>query len=202
MIEKVIHTAPWFWPLLSVEYRKIWAFWFWNSYSRWCILHFVLSIRGYCICCLSWTSWKSWYNVHDFPDIWDADDSCSVNTAYEPESLFTMSPRSTTLPLYFWHWDSSSEFLRWQRSINDAKWTFLHLFLASSITSFFFLTFVRCHAGIFSSFSISFSTAVFASGIFKCLRQRSEFVNKTLMSHRIRPFCSDVILMRLVSSSF
>ena len=31
----------------------------------------------------------------------DADDPCSVNTAYDPESSFTMSPRSTTLPLYF-----------------------------------------------------------------------------------------------------
>ena len=33
--------------------------------------------------------------------ICDADDPCSVNAAYEPESSFTMSPRSTTLPLYF-----------------------------------------------------------------------------------------------------
>ena len=33
--------------------------------------------------------------------ICDADDPCSVNTAYDPESSFTVSPRSTTLPLYF-----------------------------------------------------------------------------------------------------
>ena len=33
--------------------------------------------------------------------IGDADDPCSVNTAYEPESAITMSPRSTTWPLYF-----------------------------------------------------------------------------------------------------
>ena len=33
--------------------------------------------------------------------ICDADDLCSVNTAYDPASSFTMSPRSTTLPLYF-----------------------------------------------------------------------------------------------------
>ena len=32
--------------------------------------------------------------------ICDADDPCKVNTAYEPESPFTMSPRSTR-PLYF-----------------------------------------------------------------------------------------------------
>ena len=33
--------------------------------------------------------------------ICDADDPCSQNTAYDPESFFTTSPRSTTLPLYF-----------------------------------------------------------------------------------------------------
>ena len=33
--------------------------------------------------------------------ICDADDPCSVNAAYEPESSFTMSSRSTTLLLYF-----------------------------------------------------------------------------------------------------
>ena len=36
-----------------------------------------------------------------FAAVCDADDPCSVNTAYDPESSFTMSPRSTTLPLYF-----------------------------------------------------------------------------------------------------
>ena len=40
-----------------------------------------------------------------------------------------MSPQSTTLPLYFCNLGSNSEFLRWQRSINDAKWTFLHFSL-------------------------------------------------------------------------
>ena len=107
--------------------------------------------------------------------IWGADDPCSVNTAYEPESSFTVSPRSTTLPLYFWYWGSSSEFLRWQRSINDGKWTFLHLFFASSITSYLFLTFVSCHAKIFSSFSHYFSTAAFASGFFLML-EASEWI--------------------------
>ena len=33
--------------------------------------------------------------------ICDADDPCSVNTAYDPEPSFTMSPRSRTLPWYF-----------------------------------------------------------------------------------------------------
>ena len=77
-----------------------------------------------------------------------------------------MSQRSTTLPLYFWYRGSNSEFLRWQRSIHDAKWTFLPLFLASSITSFLFLTFVSCNAGIFANVSHYFTTAAFAFGIF------------------------------------
>ena len=33
--------------------------------------------------------------------ICDADDPCSANTAHDPESSFTMSPRTTTQPLYF-----------------------------------------------------------------------------------------------------
>ena len=33
--------------------------------------------------------------------ICDADDPCSVNTLSDPESSFTMSPRSTTWPLSF-----------------------------------------------------------------------------------------------------
>ena len=71
-----------------------------------------------------------------------------------------------TLPLYFWYWGSTSEFLRWQRSINDAKWTFLPLFLASSITSFFVSDFRQLPCQDFLQFSHSFSTAAVASGIF------------------------------------
>ena len=33
--------------------------------------------------------------------ICDADDPCSVNTAYEPESSFTVPPWNTTRPWYF-----------------------------------------------------------------------------------------------------
>ena len=42
----------------------------------------------------------------------ETDDPCSVNTAYAPESSFTMSPRSTTRPLYFWYFCSNFAFLR------------------------------------------------------------------------------------------
>ena len=99
--------------------------------------------------------------------ICDADDPCSVKTACDPESSLTMSPRSTSLPLYFWHWGSSSEFLRWQRSIKDAKWTFLLSFLAS-ITSFFVSDFRQRYLFLFvlSPSFLFFSTASFASGMF------------------------------------
>ena len=51
-------------------------------------------------------------------------------------------------------------------SINDAKWTVAPDVLASSITSFLFLTFVSCNTGNFFKFSFSFSTVAFAPGIF------------------------------------
>ena len=98
--------------------------------------------------------------------IWDADDPCSVNTASDPESYFTMSPRSTTRPLYFWCFASSSALFKWQMSISEAKWTVAPFVLASSITSFLLLTFVRFHAEFFSNFSHSLSVAAFAAVIF------------------------------------
>ena len=55
--------------------------------------------------------------------IWDAEDPCSVNTAWDPESSFTISPRSTTRPLHFWCFASNSAFFKWQMSISEAKWT-------------------------------------------------------------------------------
>ena len=45
----------------------------------------------------------------------DADDPCSVDTAQEPESPFTTSPRNTTRPLH------SIEFFRWHECISVEK---------------------------------------------------------------------------------
>ena len=80
--------------------------------------------------------------------------------------FFTISPQSTTRPSYVWCFASNSAFFKWQMSISEAKWTFAPFVLASSITCFLLLTFVKSHAGIFSSFSYSLSTAAFAAGIF------------------------------------
>ena len=98
--------------------------------------------------------------------IQNAHGPCSVNTAHEPESSFTTSP-SEYDPAFV------LSILRFQFRIlkmTDSSMTQNELFLplvpASSITSFFFLTLVNCHASIFSSFQHYFSTAAFASGIF------------------------------------
>ena len=99
---------------------------FWHAYKR--ILHqlLVLNILEALIHC-------PWHLLPSFETLMIR---VQWTHACEPESSFTMSPRSTTLPLHCWYRGSNSEFLRWQRSINDAIWTFLPLFLASSITSF------------------------------------------------------------------
>ena len=76
-----------------------------------------------------------------------------------PRIVFTISPQSTTRPLYFWCFASNSAFFKWQMSINEAKWTVAPDILASSITCFSLLTFVKFHAEIFSNFSHSLSTA-------------------------------------------
>ena len=86
--------------------------------------------------------------------IWDADEPCSVKTAKAPESSFTMSPRRTTLPLYFWNFSSNCAFLRWQMSINVAKWTFCWSCLCLPDMNLLFCSLLlsNCQAGIVSSF--------------------------------------------------
>ena len=81
--------------------------------------------------------------------ICDADEPFSENTAKEPESTFTMSPRNTTLPFYFWYWGSNSAFLEWQMSINVAKWIVLCFFCAPWMTFLLLFTLAIRHAGIF-----------------------------------------------------
>ena len=51
----------------------------------------------------------------------DAEEPRSVNTAQDPESYFTASPRDTTRPLRFWKVLSDSQFMRWDKSMNVAK---------------------------------------------------------------------------------
>ena len=67
-------------------------------------------------------------------------DPCTVNTAYDTESSFTMSPRSTARPLDFWYWGSNSDFLRWQRSNNEKmNFFFPYSLIHRSLLSCFWL---------------------------------------------------------------
>ena len=128
---------------------------------------------------LRWLKVRFWKEVitvilHNFAH----NDSCSVNTAYDPELSFTVSPRSTTRPLYFWRFASNSAFFKWHMSISEAKWTFAPFVLASSITSFLLLTFVRFHAEMFSNFFPFLVHCCLCCGNFHGLRQRNKFVNQ------------------------
>ena len=105
---------------------------------------------------------------------------CSKNTAYEPESSLTMSPQSTTMPLYFWYWSSSCEFLRWQIH----QWRKMNLSVLSScfIDHFFLVSWFRqLPCGIFLLFFQLFFHCCLCIWNFHCLRHRNEFVHKTKM---------------------
>ena len=115
-----------------------------------------------------------------------------------------MSPRSTTLPLYFWNWGSNFEFLRWQRSISDAKWTFLPLFLASSITSFF-LCFWLLSAAMpaFLRFFPFYFHCCLRIRNFQCLSHWNKLVYLiVVMVQWIIPFARDVIFVIPVRHTF
>ena len=86
-------------------------------------------------------------------------------------------------------------------SINDAKWTVWPVFLASAITSFF-LTFVSCHAGIFSIFPHSFSTAAFASGIFMAWGTGINLCTRLQWLNELMPLPCDVVFMVLALRPF
>ena len=83
--------------------------------------------------------------------ICDADDPCSVNTAHDHENIFYNVTSEYDPALKFLILRFQLRILEDDKdSINDEKWTFLPLFLASSVTSFLFLTFVSCHMPGFS----------------------------------------------------
>ena len=118
---------------------------------------FFLSARRHCGSCVSTTFAAV---------IRDADELCSANTAQAPGVVFhsvTSEYNSAFVFLNFWF---QLRILEMTGVHERRKCTVLPSFLDSAITSFSFLTFVSCHAGIVSSVSHSFSTAACASGIF------------------------------------
>ena len=131
------------------------------------IFHFYLGKSWYCVCCLSIATRQSGDDIHDF--------CCCHLRCWR--SLFSEYCTRTRIIFYNITAEHNSTFVflvlwlqfsifRWQMSMNDAKWTVAPDALASSMTSFLFLTFVKFHAEIFSNFSHSLSTAAFTAGIF------------------------------------
>ena len=134
--------------------------------------------------------------------ICDADDPCSVNTAYEPESSFynvtsEYEPAFALLILGFQLRILEMTEVHYRCKVYDSalipcfldRFLFVSDFRQLPCWDFlqFFPFFLHCRLCILN---------------LKCLRHRNEFVHKTVMSCRILPFRSDVILMRLVSSCF
>ena len=106
-----------------------------------------------------------------------------------------MSPRCTTRHLYFWWFVSDSSFFKWQMSISEAKWTFTPFVLASSITLFLLLTFVKFHTRICSNFSHSLSTAAFAAGIFTAWGIRINLNQTAILQWFVLLSCNVVFMM-------
>ena len=137
--------------------------------------------------------WR-WYPFTFAAVICEADDPCSVDSAWDPESSFTTSPRSTTRPLYFWCFVSNSAFFEWHVSINEAKWTVAPFVLAASITSFLLLTFVRFHAEICSDFFPLLVHCCLCCRNFHGLGHRNKFVYQIVMLQWIVSFSCTIHL--------
>ena len=76
---------------------------------------------------------------------------------------------------------SNSAFVIWHMSISEARRTFPPFVLASSITSFLLLTFVRFHARNFLQFFPFLVHCCLCCGNFHGLRHKNKFVNQIFM---------------------
>ena len=106
-----------------------------------------------------------------------------------------MLPRRTTRLWYFWNLGSNSAFVRWQMSINVAKWTFFLSLCASRITSFLLFNFVQLPG--WNRFELlPFRVhCCFSIWNFHRLRHRNTLVRQIVMSHRVVSFACDMIFM-------
>ena len=109
----------------------------------------------------------------------EAEDPCSVNTAYAPESSFTLSPRSTTRPVLWFQLG----ILEMTSVHHCSKVDFpFFSFCPSRITSFLLFILSNCHAGNFSSSSHYMSIAAFASRIFIAWSIGNKLVHQIVMT--------------------
>ena len=143
---------------------------FWLGASRYCV--------GYLSCASRW----SWYDIHQFGlcHLW-----CwwSLLCKYCIRAWIVFhnvaSEHNSTFVLLVFRLQFG------MLQMTDVhQWGKMHRFpsfLASSITSDLFMTFVRFHAGIFSSFPIIFIHCCFCCRYLHCLRHRSKFVHLIVM---------------------
>ena len=102
----------------------------------------------------------------------------------------------------FWYWGFNSEFLRWQRSINDAKCTVLPSFLASLIISFLFSDFRQLPCQYFLEFCPFLLQCYLCIWYFHCLRHKNKFVPRMVVTQWINPLSCNMIFMISVRRSF
>ena len=114
--------------------------------------------------------------------ICEADDPCSVNTAYEPEPSFTMSPRSATRPLFFLKLCFQLRIIEmtkihpWRKMNSNGPWSLLQ-----RSPHFCFWTFVSCHA-VFSPIFPFFLHCCLCFWHFHGFRHRNKFVHKIIVT--------------------
>ena len=167
----IFRTGPWFSAIcvLVHVFPNIWTFWLRKCFTMMVHLPFWPGcLQTFRPAACSVHPGKSWCNVHYFCSrhLWRRwsllSKYCiqswiiSHDVTAEYNSTFCISETVAPTPNA---WNNI-------RPFTTQKCTILHSSLASTIISFLFLTFVSCHASIFSSFSYSLSTAAFTSGIF------------------------------------
>ena len=129
-------------------------------------------------------------------DICDADDPCSVSAAYEPESSFTISPRSTTRPFVFLVLCLQFGILQMTDVHEWGKMNFCalrpsfidHLFLTSDFRQVPRRNFLQCFTFLVH--------CCLCCGNFHGLGHRNKFVNQIVMLQWIVSFsCNKVFMM-------
>ena len=110
-------------------------------------------------------------------------------------SFEMQTPRGTTWPAYVWYFGSNSAFLRWQMSINAAKWTFLFSPCASRRTSFFAVHSGQLPCWHLLELLLFLVRRGFHIRNFHRLRHRNKLVHQIAVTYWIESFFRDVIFM-------
>ena len=125
--------------------------------------------------------------------ICDADDPCSVRAAFEPESSFTASPRSTTRPfcvLELWLQLRVVQVAQLRKSCKMNCCAFLLCLHCDNNFTFDFLLLAVWQVRSFLSLSVDCS---FCVRTFHYLEQKKMLVRKSLMTPNIEPLLSNVL---------